>query len=201
MRAYGRMIRSEVARDTGEAEDELRKNLGCAHRHRDRLAESLLRMSAEDPTEWSLRGELLVHLDRLLDQLRVEHRTNARAGWPERRPSQRGPGSGRGRPERPARGAPRSARRARAAVRGRSPEGSRNGGGGGGRDAAWVLRGSGRGAARSARRARASARALARASVRGRSREGSRNVRRDGGRDAARALRGSGRSHRRDHHR
>jgi hypothetical protein len=134
MRAYGRMIRSEVARNTGEAESELRKNLACARHHRDRLAESLLRMSAEDPAEWSLRGELLVHLDRLLDQLRVEHRTDVRAGWPERRPAQRRTGSGG--PGRPGRGTPRGPRRARAAAR----AGRREGGRRGERDAMRTLR-------------------------------------------------------------
>jgi hypothetical protein len=134
MRAYGRMIRSEVARDTEEAENELRKNLGCARRHRDRLAETLLRMSAEDPTEWSLRGELLVHLDRLMDHLRVEHRTNVREGWPERRPAQRG--TGRGRTGRPGRATTRGPRRARAAVRAGRREGERDRG----RDAPRALR-------------------------------------------------------------
>jgi hypothetical protein len=136
MRAYGRMIRSEVARDTGEAENELRKNLGCARRHRDQLAETLLRMSAEDPTEWSLRGELLVHLDRLMDHLRVEHRTNVREAWPERRPAQRGPG--RGRPGRRGRDTTRGPRRVRASGRGR--EARRDGGHGGKRDALRTLR-------------------------------------------------------------
>jgi hypothetical protein len=86
MRTYGRMLRSEVGGDTGPAEAELRERLACAEAHRDRIAEILLRTPADEPPGWSLRGELLVHLDRLLDQLRVEHRTSARETWPSRRP-------------------------------------------------------------------------------------------------------------------
>jgi hypothetical protein len=89
MHAYGRVLRSEVAGDPGHAEGELRQRLASAQRHRDRMAEILLRMPADDPAVWSLRGELLVHLDRLLDQLRVEHRARAREGWPHRRRGRR----------------------------------------------------------------------------------------------------------------
>jgi hypothetical protein len=91
MRMYGCMLGSEVGGDTGPAETELRKSLACAEAHRDRIAETLLRMPADEPPGWSLRGELLVHLDRLLDQLRVEHRTTAREAWPSRRPPRRLP--------------------------------------------------------------------------------------------------------------
>lgn len=89
MRMYGRMVRAEVAGDTGPAESELRRSLADAERHRDRIAEILLRMPADQPPGWSLRGELLVHLDRLLDQLRVEHRTTAREEWSNRPPRRR----------------------------------------------------------------------------------------------------------------
>jgi Aromatic acid exporter family member 1 len=99
MRAYGRMIRSEVAGDTGDVDSELRKSLGRAERHRDLLAEELLEMSTGDPAEWSLRGELLSHLDRLVNQLRVEHRTRVRQGRPHGRPARRGTRRGSGRPD------------------------------------------------------------------------------------------------------
>ncbi|MFB9837425.1 FUSC family protein [Actinoallomurus acaciae] len=89
MRVYGLVIRSEVAGDTGHADGELRRSLGRAEHHRDLLAEELLRMPAGDPGEWSLRGELLAHLDRLRDQLRVEHRTHARQSRSHRLPVRR----------------------------------------------------------------------------------------------------------------
>ncbi len=111
MRVYGALIRSDVSGDPGGAEGELREHLAAAQRHRDRLAEILLRLPAGDSVSWSLRGEMLVHLDRLLDQLRVEHRARARETWPPRR-----------RPRRATRTAARSPKNAR--VR-RRPRGSR----------------------------------------------------------------------------
>jgi hypothetical protein len=101
MRMYGQMLRAEVAGDTGPAEHELRKSLGRAAQHRDRLAEILLRMPADNAADWSLRGELLVLLDRFLDQLRVEHRTRARQAWPNRRTTRRLPTRGTPRGVRP----------------------------------------------------------------------------------------------------
>jgi Aromatic acid exporter family member 1 len=91
MRAYGRMIRSEVTGDTGDVDSELRRSLSRAERHRERLAGALLEMSAGDPAEWPLRGELLTHLDRLVNQLRVEHRTRVREVRPHGRPYRRLP--------------------------------------------------------------------------------------------------------------
>lgn len=96
MRVYGRVIRSEVAGDTGPADGELRRSLGRAEHHRDLLAEELLRMPAGDSGEWSLRGELLAHLDRLTDQLRLEHRMHARQDRARRRPTRRLPVRGGG---------------------------------------------------------------------------------------------------------
>jgi hypothetical protein len=121
MRMYGRMLGSEVGGDTGPAESELRKCLACAEAHRDRIAEILLRMPADEPPGWSLRGELLVHLDRLLDQLRVEHRTTAREAWPSRRPPRRLPL--RGTPDAPSRLRPRSGTRGAGGGRGRGTPG------------------------------------------------------------------------------
>lgn len=91
VRAYGRMIRSEVTGDPGPVESELRDSLRDAVCHRDRLGETLFRVAAGDPGAWPLRGELLVHLDRLLDQLRVEHRASVRERWPHRRRPRRSP--------------------------------------------------------------------------------------------------------------
>lgn len=89
VRAYGRLVRSDVAGDPGRAEQELTRSLAEAQHHRDRVADILLRVPPDDSSEWSLRGELLVHLDRLLDQLRVEHRARERETWPNRRPRRR----------------------------------------------------------------------------------------------------------------
>jgi hypothetical protein len=90
MRAYGHMVRREVAGDPDHAEDELRSALGSAEGHRDGVTEILLRLPTGDAGEWALRGALIVHLDRLIDQLRVEHRDRQREHWPRRRPSRQG---------------------------------------------------------------------------------------------------------------
>jgi len=57
-------------------------------RHHDELG----RLLREDPGHWPLHGELLVHLDRLLDGLRAGQRAEAlRAPRPRARPSSRSP--------------------------------------------------------------------------------------------------------------
>ncbi len=94
VRAYGRLVRSDVAGDPGRAEGELTRSLAAAQHHRDRVAGILLSLPPDDLGEWSLRGELLVHLDRLLDQLRVEHRARQRETWPGRRPRRQRPRGG-----------------------------------------------------------------------------------------------------------
>lgn len=99
MRVYGALIRSDVSGDAGGVEDELREHLASAQRHRERVAEIFLRLPASDSVSWSLRGELLVHLDRLLDQLRVEHRARAREKWPQRRRPRRRARTAARRPE------------------------------------------------------------------------------------------------------
>jgi hypothetical protein len=89
IRAYGHMVRCEVAGDPDYAEKELRRALAAATRHRDDVAEILQNLPADDAVEWALRGALLVHLDQLINQLRVEHRARQRERWPRRRPSRR----------------------------------------------------------------------------------------------------------------
>lgn len=83
-RAYGRMVGADVSGDATSAERALRRDLTAAGRWRDQVEERLRDLPA-DQGEWTLRGELLVHLDRLLDQLRIEHRHRAREHWPRTR--------------------------------------------------------------------------------------------------------------------
>ncbi|GAB3963923.1 aromatic acid exporter family protein [Actinoallomurus acanthiterrae] len=89
IRAYGHMVRSEVAGDPDYAEKELQRALTAAGRHRDDVAGILQNLPVDDAVEWALRGALLVHLDQLINQLRVEHRARQRERWPRRRPSRR----------------------------------------------------------------------------------------------------------------
>jgi hypothetical protein len=65
-----------------QVEDDLERSLNQAHELQDGLA-GLLR---SEPTEadWSMRGELLMLLDRLRSDLEEEHQARARENWPGR---------------------------------------------------------------------------------------------------------------------
>jgi Aromatic acid exporter family member 1 len=78
VRAYGRLVRAEVGGEPAGSEPDLDHDLAAARRHRDRLADLLAAAPDASAGDWTLRGELLVHVDRLLDQLRVEHSVRAR---------------------------------------------------------------------------------------------------------------------------
>ncbi|MFG2000723.1 aromatic acid exporter family protein [Spirillospora sp. NPDC048911] len=86
MAAYGCLARSDLRRNAlpVDAERELAKHVRAAEGHRDRLYELLGEPTAGDD-QWPLYGEILMQLDRLIDQLRVEHRTRARERWRRRR--------------------------------------------------------------------------------------------------------------------
>jgi hypothetical protein len=75
VRAYGGLVRADVG--TGRVPDgsELERHLAEARQHQDRLA-PVLRHAASPA--WPLRGEILVHLDRLTNGLRAEHIGRAR---------------------------------------------------------------------------------------------------------------------------
>lgn len=93
VRAFGRLVRADIGAGPGGSdrtrpvEDELRARLSDARHSQDRLA-GLLRADRDTSLpSWSLRGELLTNLDRLRNELRVEHRARARERWPRRRPA------------------------------------------------------------------------------------------------------------------
>ena len=96
--AYGRLARSDLDRNARpiKAEQDLEVQVDTAREHRARLAQELHeRATACD--QWPLYGEVSMDLDRLLEHLRVEHRTRAREQWRRHR------GATRHLPERPAR--------------------------------------------------------------------------------------------------
>jgi hypothetical protein len=97
MAAYGRLARSDLRRNarTAAMEDILERHVMAARAHRDELA-SLLRDPEVGAERWALYGEIVMHLDRLIDQMRVENRTRAREAWRRRS------GVARHLPERPA---------------------------------------------------------------------------------------------------
>jgi hypothetical protein len=61
----------DSADEPGHRRANLDRQLSQGRRHRDELG----RLLREDPGHWPLHGELLVHLDRLLDVLRAENGT------------------------------------------------------------------------------------------------------------------------------
>jgi hypothetical protein len=75
---------ADSADDPGRVRANVDRHLSEGRRYRDELG----RLLREDPGHWPLHGELLVHLDRLLDGLRAEHRTE---GPQRRHPESRRP--------------------------------------------------------------------------------------------------------------
>jgi hypothetical protein len=65
-----------------QVEDDLERSLNQAHELQDGLA-GLLR-SEPTAADWSMRGELLMLLDRLRSDLQEEHQARARENWPGR---------------------------------------------------------------------------------------------------------------------
>jgi hypothetical protein len=100
LRAYGGLIRADLTEGRVPDGTEVERHLEQAREHQDRLAPVLRDAPAEASAGWPLRGEMLVHLDRLASELRAEQigreRANPavprrhsalRAAWP--RPAQR----------------------------------------------------------------------------------------------------------------
>lgn len=95
VRAFGQLVRADAVAGQGNAgrrepvEAELSQQLAEARQIQDHLT-GLLRADpppgapAGSPA-WPLRGELLTHLDRLRNELQVEHRARARERWPRPR--------------------------------------------------------------------------------------------------------------------
>jgi hypothetical protein len=72
LRAHGRLVWTEGDSDHLLAEAGLESQLAEADRAWDRLNAAFLAAPAADPDLWPLRGELLVHLNRLRQELEVE---------------------------------------------------------------------------------------------------------------------------------
>jgi hypothetical protein len=100
LRAYGGLIRADLTEGRVPDGTEVERHLEQAREHQDRLAPVLRDAPAEASAGWPLRGEMLVHLDRLASELRAEQigreradpavprrHSALRAAWP--RPAQR----------------------------------------------------------------------------------------------------------------
>ncbi|MBT2470648.1 FUSC family protein [Streptomyces sp. ISL-66] len=73
--SFAQLITAQVSANAEEAEARLTGELSVARGHRDRLAELLRASAREDPAHWQLRGALLTEIDRVLDELDVETRS------------------------------------------------------------------------------------------------------------------------------
>lgn len=75
MRAFTVLVTTDVSSQADTAEARLVEELSGAHLARDRLALLLLERVRRDPEQWQLRGALLAQIDRILDELSVENRS------------------------------------------------------------------------------------------------------------------------------
>jgi uncharacterized membrane protein YgaE (UPF0421/DUF939 family) len=82
IRTYGRMSRQEIATGSTDLEDTLEQQLASLREDRADLADRL----RTDTAHWQLHGELLVHLDRLRDELQLGQRTRPAGRQSPRRP-------------------------------------------------------------------------------------------------------------------
>ncbi len=73
--SFAQLITAQVSANAEEAEARLTGELAVARAYRDRLADLLLAAAREDPAHWQLRGALLTEIDRVLDELGVDKRS------------------------------------------------------------------------------------------------------------------------------
>ncbi|MFV0131278.1 aromatic acid exporter family protein [Streptomyces sp. HMX112] len=73
--SFARLITTQVAANAEEAEDRLTEALAASRRTRDRVADLLLEDVQEHPRQWQLYGALLAEIDRILDELDIDKRT------------------------------------------------------------------------------------------------------------------------------
>lgn len=74
VQSFAQLITAQVSENAEEAETRLTTELAVARIHRDRLADLLL-AAARDSAHWQLHGALLTEIDRVLDELDVDTRT------------------------------------------------------------------------------------------------------------------------------
>ncbi|MFD3539163.1 aromatic acid exporter family protein [Streptomyces sp. NPDC058662] len=73
--SFAQLITAQVSANAEEAEARLTGELAVARAYRDRLAELLAAGAREDPEHWQLHGALLAEIDRVLDELGVDKRS------------------------------------------------------------------------------------------------------------------------------
>ncbi len=73
--SFAVLVTTQVSRNAEEAEARLTAELAAAWASRERVAQLLLRRVQEHPKAWQLHGSLLAEIDRILDELDLEHRS------------------------------------------------------------------------------------------------------------------------------
>ncbi|MEV7614252.1 aromatic acid exporter family protein [Streptomyces sp. NPDC089799] len=73
--SFAKLITAQVSANAEEAEARLARELAVARSSRDRFADLLLDRIRQTPAQWQLYGALLAEIDRVLDELGVEKRT------------------------------------------------------------------------------------------------------------------------------
>ncbi|MFB7668071.1 aromatic acid exporter family protein [Kitasatospora sp. NPDC056138] len=73
--SFAVLVTTQVSHSAEEAEDRLAAELSAARDSRDTVAQMLLRQVQEHPHAWQLHGSLLAEIDRILDELDLEHRS------------------------------------------------------------------------------------------------------------------------------
>ncbi len=73
--SFAQLITAQVSANAEEAEARLTGELAVARANRDRLADLLLADIGEDAAQWQLHGALLAEIDRVLDELGVDKRS------------------------------------------------------------------------------------------------------------------------------
>ncbi|MEV4560796.1 aromatic acid exporter family protein [Kitasatospora sp. NPDC049285] len=72
--SFAVLVTTQVSRNAEEAERRLTAELAAAWASRENVAQLLLRRVQEHPEAWQLHGSLLAEVDRILDELDLEHR-------------------------------------------------------------------------------------------------------------------------------
>ncbi|MCX5214970.1 aromatic acid exporter family protein [Kitasatospora sp. NBC_00240] len=72
--SFAVLVSTQVSSNAEEAEERLAAELSAAWASRERVAQMLLRRVQEHPEAWQLHGSLLAEIDRILDELDLEHR-------------------------------------------------------------------------------------------------------------------------------
>ncbi|MDH6133372.1 putative membrane protein YccC [Kitasatospora sp. MAA4] len=73
--SFAVLVTTQVSRNAEEAEDRLAAELAAAWASRENVAQLLLRRVQEHPKAWQLHGSLLAEIDRILDELDLDHRS------------------------------------------------------------------------------------------------------------------------------